>query len=320
MRNVDNCAYCKAVNGGTSLYGTYDIFGNQYTINRCRVCKAHYLSPNPTVEQLAKAYDISYYGEQVEKFTGLTEKTLDYFRKQRAARVSSYVPENGRILDIGCGNGRFLKHTLLFGRFSLYGIEIPGKSAERAAAIPEITLKVGNLQAGDYSDGFFDAVTLFHVFEHLSEPMDTLGIISRILKKGGVCVMSFPNIDSFQARIFKGKWLHLDPPRHLFFFKPGDFANIITNYDLGIEKTGYISLEQNPFGAVQSILNCFSRKREVLYESLKGNREYVNDISKSVLFIHRLFFVITFPIFVLLDLVESLFGKGATVQFVLRKT
>lgn len=313
------CVYCKASDNSTILYDTNDIFENQYTINQCKICNAYFLCPNPTDEQLSKAYDDSYYGEREEKFGYVTEKILDYFRKKRASLVSSYILEKRNILDIGCGNGRFLKFMLHYGNFNLHGIEMPGKSAERARNIQEIKLKIGKLEEKDYPDNFFDAVTLFHVFEHLSEPLYTLNIISKILKKEGVCVMSFPNIDSFQARIFKGNWLHLDPPRHLFYFKPDDFVVLALGLGLVVENTSFMNVEQNPYGMIQSILNCFAKKRELLFESLKGNTGYLKNVPKSTIMIHRLFFMLTFPLFILSDAFESLLHKGATVQFVLRK-
>jgi len=196
---------------------------------------------------------------------------------------------------------------------------MPGHSADRASRIKEINLKIGQLTDNDFPDNYFDSITLFHVFEHLSEPASTLNIISKILKSGGVCVMSFPNIDSLQANVFKGKWLHLDPPRHLFYFTPTDFKNIVKNYGFEIEKTSYISTEQNPYGMIQSILNKFSKKREILFESMKGNSQYIKDVSKTTLFIHSLFFKLSFPLFAFTDILEAKLKKGATVQFVLRK-
>jgi SAM-dependent methyltransferase len=313
------CVYCKTPGDNVVLFETGDIYGDLYTINRCNRCRAFFLSPTPTAEQLARAYDASYYGRDQEKFGGFTEQVLDYFRRDRAARVAGYLPKNANILDVGCGNGRFLNHMRLYGQFNLFGIEKPGKAAERAAKYREINLKVGDLQPDDYPDDFFNAVTLFHVFEHLSEPASTLAIIGRILKKGGICVMSFPNIDSFQARLFRGRWLHLDPPRHLFYFTPRDFAEIASGFGLAVEKTSFVSPEQNPYGMIQGILNCLSGKREILFESLKGNTQYVSDVSRLTLFMHRMFFVLTYPLFVVSDWIESLFGKGASVQFILRK-
>lgn len=97
------------------------------------------------------------------------------------------------------------------------------RPAKRASEIPEINLKTGNITIDDYQEKMFEAVSLYQVFEHLTEPRETLENISRIIKKDGILVISFPNINSLQSKIFKWRWFHLDPPRHLFFFKPSDF-------------------------------------------------------------------------------------------------
>ena len=131
--------------------------------------------------------------------------------------------------------------------------------------------------------------------------------------------MSFPNIDSFQSQMFKGKWLHLDPPRHLFFFKPKDFVNEMKSYGFELVQETHFCTEQNPFGMQQSLLNLMTKKRELLYEHLKGNEEYVNGHSKASLFVQRSFFTLSYPLFVLSDAIESAFGKGATVEFVFKK-
>ena len=109
----------------------------------------------------------------------------------------------------------------------IYGVEMPGGSADRAKKIEGLTLKLGHLRIHDFEPNTFDAITLHHVFEHLTEPKRYLEIICEILKPGGHLVISFPNIDSFQSRFFKGNWFHLDPPRHLFFFTPDDFKKQI---------------------------------------------------------------------------------------------
>ncbi len=313
------CGFCKSPES-TFRYDTYDIFGDGYSINQCNSCRAFFLAPNPTPEQLQRAYDSSYYGEQEEKFSSpFIEKVLDYFRSGRAKRVSRHVPQGGNVLDVGCGNGRFLKYLLRFGKFNLYGTEMEGNSARRAARIKEITLKTGSLEQDDFSENFFDAVTLFHVFEHLSEPKETLDIIRRIVKPNGIAVFSFPNIDSFQARFFKGKWLHLDPPRHLFFFMPCDFERIMKSYGFTLLKKHFSSMEQNPFGMVQSILNGWQTKREALFESMKGNTNYLEDYSVFNLFVQKIFFLSTMPVFIITDVIGSWFGRSATVEFIFRK-
>ncbi|PIP53733.1 MAG: hypothetical protein COX07_09105 [Bacteroidetes bacterium CG23_combo_of_CG06-09_8_20_14_all_32_9] len=313
------CGYCKSSESKV-LYKTFDIFKNNYTINKCSACNAYFLAPRPTPEQLSKAYASSYYGGNKEKFSSpLIEKILDYFRSGRARRVSRFIKNDAKVLDIGCGNGRFLKYLLKFGSFKLYGTEMEGNSAKRASRIPEITLKTGTLEPDDFPDKFFDAISLFHVFEHLTEPKETLEIINKILKPGGIVVFSFPNIVSFQAQLFKGKWLHLDPPRHLFFFAPKDFIKLMKTFGFTVISKHNISLEQNPFGMVQSLLNLTTKKREVLFESLKGNADYIKEYSKLNMFFQKLFFVVTMPVFALTDVISALFGKSGTIELAFKK-
>jgi 2-polyprenyl-3-methyl-5-hydroxy-6-metoxy-1,4-benzoquinol methylase len=177
--------------------------GRSFTVRRCKTCGARFLSPNWVESEIPALYDEAYYGHNKQKFGALVERILDCFRAARALFIAGYVPDGGKILDIGCGSGRILHFLQRHGNFKVYGIEVPGIAAERTARIPEIQLKIGPLEPGDYPSEFFDAVTLFHVFEHLPDPANTLSTISAILRKGGVCVVSFPNIDRLQARIFR---------------------------------------------------------------------------------------------------------------------
>ncbi|NQY68064.1 MAG: class I SAM-dependent methyltransferase [Flavobacteriales bacterium] len=313
------CTYCKTTDS-VELYGTYDTFGNDYTLRECNQCEAVFLTPAPDDELLAQAYDESYYGEGEEKFNeGLIEKMLDYFRRQRAKLVAKNTVEGGKVLDIGCGNGRFLSFVKEEGNFDIQGIEMEGGSADRAERIEGLNLKRGTLESSDFEENSIDAITMFHVFEHLTEPAKTLEIMSNIIKPNGVVVMSFPNIDSFQSRFFKGDWLHLDPPRHLFFFRPKLFKAIMKAHGFELVRERYFSIEYNPFGFQQSLLNKLFKKREVLYESLKGNKEYVKEYSSLNLLLQNLFFKLSAPLFILMDAVDSLFSKGATVEFVFRK-
>jgi len=318
------CPYCKTQEYKIQ-YPTYDIFDNNYEIVCCKQCKAYFLTPNPTDKQLAIAYDDSYYGgsEADEKFEGFVEKGLSFFRKQRAKHVfgllSKKTSSKAKILDIGCGNGQFLDSIQSIGNIDIYGTEMPGSSAKRASKIENIKLKIGVLESNNYPDNFFELITMFHVFEHLTEPERYLDIIDEILKKDGYLIVSFPNIDSWQAKFFKGKWLHLDPPRHLFFYKPKDFIDIMKGRGFELQKEQYFSIEQNPYGAIQSYFNLFHSKRELLFEYLKENYEYTKGTSKLLLKLEKLLFLSFTPLFVLIDLIAALFKKSATVEFVFRK-
>ena len=315
---TSECTFCKSSNS-TFKYPTIDIKDQYFEIHQCNECKAFFLTPNPTSDQLSEAYSESYYGEKEEKFKGIFEKAMDYFRRKRALFITKKLQKNASVLDIGCGNGRFLSSLLKYGNFKLFGVELEGNSAKRAARIKEINLKVGTLEQNDFPELSLDAVSMFHVFEHLTQPKETLEIISKILKKDGLFVVSFPNIDSWQSNFFKGKWLHLDPPRHLFFFSPKDFKNLMIKMGFELVHENYSSIEQNPYGMIQSILNLFCKKREVLFERLKGNNQYAKEYGKGNVFFQKIFFISLFPFFVISNFLIAFAKKGATVEFIFKK-
>lgn len=317
--NQPTCGYCHSKNS-KRLFKTVDIYEDNYSIQKCDDCNVHFLSPKPTEDKLARAYDTAYYGNDDVKFSNpmFIETVIDYFRKSRARRLSKYLADGNTVLDIGCGNGRFLKYLDTFGKYKLRGLEIDGDSAQRALKETKIELTISRLENAGFNVNSFDAITLFHVFEHLPNQKEVLDIISNILKPNGVLVISFPNITSVQSKIFKGKWLHLDPPRHLFLFEPKEFKKIMSKKGFQLVKETYISSEQNPYGMVQSTLNLVVSKRDLLYEHLKGNTDYSKDHSRIGVFIQKLFFISSFPVFMATDVLVGLFNKGATVEFIFR--
>jgi SAM-dependent methyltransferase len=296
-----------------------DIRENTWFLSKCNSCNLYFLTPEPTEEQLKLAYDASYYGEGTKKFGVSVEKFIDYYRNRKAKYVASRIPVNSKVLDYGCGNGQFLQYLSKLGKYKLYGHEIEGKSAQRATDVKEINLKIGILQENDYPNGFFDAITMYHVIKHLENPKPVLNILKDNLKINGLFVLSFPNIAGLQSKLFKGRWYHLDPPRHLSFFAVDDFIKIMENNGFRLMNKSWFSFEQNPYGWVQSILNCFYKKREILYERLKGNHSYCHECGALNIFFQKLFFIITLPFFSIVDIFESLLGVSATVQLTFRK-
>ncbi len=316
--SVTPCIYCHSLNSEL-LFSTTDTNQQLFFLRECHDCQCIFLSPQPTAQQLAIAYDDRYYGDRADKFDSLIERFIDHFRWQRARFVTNYLEPNSKILDIGCGNGRFLSYMMQLGNHEGYGIELSGKAAKRAAQVPGIQLKEGILEVDDFPANTFDAITMVHVFEHVNNPKALLGIMHQILKPGGILVLFIPNIDSWQARLFKGDWLHLDPPRHLFFFRPNDLQKNVEKEGFDWLENRYFSPEYNPFGVQQSILNKLLTKREVLYEHLKGNEDYVKEYAKGNLWLQKAFAGLSLPLFFFTDLLAAGCKKGGTVVGFFRK-
>lgn len=312
------CIYCESKNY-IPKYDFKDIYGDQFSIVECQDCHVSYLKPKPTVEQLKRAYDESYYGYGEKKFNPTVEKVIDWFRKRKAGKFSKYLPEKAKVLDIGCGNGNFLHSLGKCGDYELHGIEPEGKSAERAKNYKEINLVEGTLEHTSFEKNYFNAISLIHVFEHLDRPKETLDIINEISHENAILWLELPNIDSWQARMFKANWLHLDPPRHLILLSPKRLKTLMKDMGWGLVREEYFSPQFSPFGVQQSLLNLISSKRDVLYEYLKGNKAYVQDYSYLTLKAMQLFHWLSFPIFVFTDIISSLFKKGGTVSLIFRK-
>lgn len=311
------CGFCAADNS-RYLYSTTTIEGDRFSFRNCLVCRAVFLAPRPSPERLADAYSMDYYGAAERKFIAPIERTIDFFRSSRARRVSRHLPRAGRVLDIGCGNGGFLKDLADRG-FEAYGIERPGGSADRARRVANIDVRVGTLEDGFFDGERFDAITLWHVFEHLAEPRKTLQLLTDLLEPGGRLYLSLPNVDSLQCQLFKGDWLHHDPPRHLFYLDSATLTREVESLGFERRALSFHSLEQNPFGIVQSLLNRWSKERDVLFESLKGNTELAARHRRSSLLTQKALFIVGYPLFALLATLESLAGRGGTMELVFEK-
>jgi SAM-dependent methyltransferase len=133
--------------------------------------------------------------------------------------------EGRALLDIGCGNGTYLREMAGRG-WRAVGYELdPAYAATLAHAI-ELPVLSGDAALAARA-GEFDLVTFNFSFEHLDQPRRLLAQVGRCLKPGGMIYLSVPNIESREAALFGDRWFHLDPPRHISFFTKAMLGRVL---------------------------------------------------------------------------------------------
>ncbi len=135
--------------------------------------------------------------------------------RRRAGRTTRFLRarKNGRLLDVGCGNGGFLNVMKGLG-WECEGIEPDPIAAEMARRAGH-KVREGSVEDLDLPESQYDAVSLSHVMEHFPQPRVAVARIERLLKPGGVLVSISPNPTGLIRRMFGKSWYGLDAPRHL---------------------------------------------------------------------------------------------------------
>ncbi len=177
-----------------------------------------------------------------------------------------------RLLDVGCGSGAFARMMSTRG-FDAVGVE----PFSLGRPVKEAHLELIRATFDDVKAdlGKFDVVTMWHVLEHIPDPKTLLQGVLDVLSPDGTMVISVPNFASWQSRVFKGGWFHLDPPRHITHFDPTTFHALLDGLDLEIASERTFHFEYGPVGWLQSTLNRVLRPN-FLFEFVKDRGALAN--------------------------------------------
>lgn len=150
----------------------------------------------------------------------------------RVRRLRAHVA-GGRVLDVGSATGKFLVAAAPY--FTVEGVEPdPGTSEQARAA--GLTVTTGTLQSLQSPPGSFDAITMFHVIEHLDSPRKALEQARRLLVPGGIVLIETPTVDCLWFRLAPSRWRQLIPD-HYFFFSRATLERLLGQ--CGFEPAGY---------------------------------------------------------------------------------
>lgn len=220
------CALCDAADGAPVLSGSDLRRGEpgRFTVVRCRRCGLAYLDPRPTPAAIARYYPPDYAPHRPGRPSAAERAYYRLFR-------SLPVPPGSRVLDVGCGGGRYL--LFLRGRgYRVSGVEPDADTARVLRRDFGLEVHTGELHDAPLEAGAFDAVTLWWVIEHTHDPLAVLGRAHRLLRPGGTLVVAAQNFASLARRLFGEYWHHVDIPGHLYQFEPATLSR-------ALEKAGF---------------------------------------------------------------------------------
>ncbi len=197
-----------------------------YSLVRCSSCGCSWTGNPPLPEEMAHHYDADYY-----RIVGAAGESSDGKRWRRESEVILRYKQGGSLLDIGCSSGGFLR-TLKNAQWTLYGVEVDESMADRARSMAGAEVFAGDAECAPFADNSFDVITSFDVLEHIYDPSRLLKRVMAWLRPGGIYYAVVPNIQSWEARIFKGYWYGLEFPRHIFHFSPDALRNVMARAGL----------------------------------------------------------------------------------------
>ncbi len=131
-----------------------------------------------------------------------------------------------RLLDAGCGPGFFVRAAREAG-FDAAGVEVSQYAVDFARRELGADVRQGTVSANDLPPGPFDVVTLWDVIEHLPDPLAALRAATRVLRPGGLIVLSTGDYASLAARLSGSHWHLFNLPEHLWFFTPASLRQLL---------------------------------------------------------------------------------------------
>lgn len=228
-----------------------------YMVLKCLNCSLVFVSPLLKNEELTEHYEEHYYAEWI----GSQRDKRVYMWSNRLERISRFR-SGGKLLDVGCGEGLFLQIAQKHG-WCVFGTEISRFAADYTSRQLGSDIYCGALTDGVFKGRDFDVVTVWHVLEHVKDPLNYLVTIRKIIKPDGILVIAVPNVNNLLMqlvyRLYKRRKLKLfscDAKEvHLYHFS----VDTLTAY---LEKTGFKVVRAAPdFGTIsvpQQIMNTLT--------------------------------------------------------------
>lgn len=244
------CGLCGST-AGRELYTTKDRLGNSeepFSIVRCEGCGVLRTLPEMSESNLGRFYPDDYWG--------MPEPTQEWIfssQSEKTQFVTRCGLPGGRILDVGCGAGFFLR-ALDARKWDRFGVETSSAASRKTEnEIGSGRVVTGSLIGSSFDDSGFDVVTFWSALEHTNDPRANLKKARGLLRDGGSLIVQLPNAASYQAQLFDGDWVALDAPRHRYHFSLPVLDRLLSETGYEVYRTTYFSKAHNSHTLRQSL-------------------------------------------------------------------
>jgi SAM-dependent methyltransferase len=265
-----------------------------FSILECERCGLGHTDPQPA--DLTPYYGARYHG-------GRHSFTDAWCIARRLRFLRQAHPEPKKLLDVGCGDGRFLEAARGKG-WRGFGTEMNPEPPRARGFVVETSVDA----AGKH--GPFDVISYWHSLEHFRDPRAAVEGAAKLLAPGGTLLIAVPDAGGIQAKAAGAHWFHLDVPRHLFHFTRGSLTQLLERVGLGVKRSWHQELEIDVFGWLQSPLNKFTQTPNALFDTLTGRPTPAPKLA-----VGRDFAVATAfgPLAVAATLASTALGRGGTL-------
>lgn len=203
----------------SKLYGAASGIPGTQRLVTCKHCGLLYENPRFPADVIIQGYMAS---NDAGHDSQHAMRADSFFRALK--KLSRHLPSAGaKVLDIGTAGGAFLDAATRFG-YDAWGME-PSRYLVEKGKERGVKIEQGVIENHTFAKSSFDMVTLWDVLEHVPDPRDALTRIRELLRPGGILLINFPDIGTWQARIAGRRfWWILSV--HLQHFSPATIRNI----------------------------------------------------------------------------------------------
>ncbi len=208
----------------------HSVSGKQFSIWECVDCSLRFTQDVPDENSIGEYYKSENYISHTNTSKGFINQLYQTVRKGTLRQKRKLIYKvtgkaKGTLLDIGSGTGAFVNEMQTHG-WNVTGLE-PDEDARKVAKESFQSDLKSTDELFRLPENYFDAITLWHVLEHVHELHKYLERFKTLLKQDGRLTIAVPNYTSFDASAYREYWAAYDVPRHLYHFSPASMKTLI---------------------------------------------------------------------------------------------